>query len=72
VKIHALSTGTVRLKHVFLFARQGLRRQLSLFTPGPFSEPMPMPAGLAPRMAATLAQRPGAAQTVSVRDPTER
>jgi N-acyl homoserine lactone hydrolase len=44
VKIHALSTGTVRLKDSFLHARPGVRRQLSLFTPGPFSEPMPIHA----------------------------
>ncbi len=42
MKIHALSTGTVRLKHSFLYPRAGLRRQLSLFTPGPFSDPMPI------------------------------
>jgi glyoxylase-like metal-dependent hydrolase (beta-lactamase superfamily II) len=42
VKIHALSTGTVRVKHSFLFARKGMRRQLSLFTPGPFSDPLPI------------------------------
>jgi N-acyl homoserine lactone hydrolase len=42
VKIHALSTGGVRLKHSFLFARTGPMRQLSLFTAGPFSDPMPI------------------------------
>ena len=42
MKIHALSTGTVRVKHSFLFARKGMRRQLSLFTPGPFSDPLPI------------------------------
>jgi N-acyl homoserine lactone hydrolase len=42
MQIHALSTGTVRVKHAFLFARRGVRRQLSLFTPGPFSDPLPI------------------------------
>ncbi len=42
MKIHALSTGTVRLKHSFLFAGTGLMRQPKLFLPGPFSDPMPV------------------------------
>jgi glyoxylase-like metal-dependent hydrolase (beta-lactamase superfamily II) len=42
MRIQALSTGTVRVKHSFLHARRGLRRQLSLFTPGPFSDPLPI------------------------------
>ena len=42
MRIHALTTGTVRLKHAFLFARPGLRRQLDLALPGPWSEPMPI------------------------------
>ncbi len=42
MKIHALTTGTVRLKHAFLFAREGWRRQLDLFLPGPWSEPVPI------------------------------
>src|SRR4051812_8657663 len=42
MKIHALSTGTVSLKRAFLLPRGGLRRQLDLFLPGPFSEPMPI------------------------------
>jgi N-acyl homoserine lactone hydrolase len=42
MKIHALTTGTVRLKHSFLVASQGLRRRLDLFLPGPFSQPMPI------------------------------
>jgi glyoxylase-like metal-dependent hydrolase (beta-lactamase superfamily II) len=42
VKIHSLSTGTVRVKHSFLFPKNGMRRQLSLFTPGPFSDPLPI------------------------------
>jgi glyoxylase-like metal-dependent hydrolase (beta-lactamase superfamily II) len=42
MEIHALSTGTVRVKHSFLHARKGPRRQLSLFMPGPFSDPLPI------------------------------
>jgi N-acyl homoserine lactone hydrolase len=42
MKIHALTTGAVRVKHSFLFPSAGLRRQLDLFTPGPFSDPLPI------------------------------
>jgi N-acyl homoserine lactone hydrolase len=42
MKIHALTTGTVRVKHSFLFPGAGTRRQLDLFLPGPFSEPLPI------------------------------
>jgi len=42
MQIHALMTGTVSLKHAFLFPDSGPRRQLGLFLPGPFSEPMPI------------------------------
>ncbi len=42
--IHALTTGTVRVKHSFLFASSGARRQLDLFLPGPFSDPLPIHA----------------------------
>jgi glyoxylase-like metal-dependent hydrolase (beta-lactamase superfamily II) len=42
MRIHALSTGTVRLKRAFLFARAGWRRQVDLLLPGPWSEPMPI------------------------------
>jgi glyoxylase-like metal-dependent hydrolase (beta-lactamase superfamily II) len=42
VKIHALSTGTVRLKHAFLYAKSGPRRQLDLFLPGKWSDPVPI------------------------------
>ena len=42
MKIHALNTGTVSVKHGFLFPRQGARRQLDLFLPGAFSEPLPI------------------------------
>jgi len=42
MKIHALQTGTVRVKRSFLFPSQGLRRQLDLFLPGEWSEPLPI------------------------------
>ena len=42
MKIHALTTGGVRLKHAFLHPRSGPRRQLDLFLPGEWSEPMPI------------------------------
>jgi N-acyl homoserine lactone hydrolase len=42
MKIHALRTGTVSVKHGFLFPRHGARRQLDLFLPGAFSEPLPI------------------------------
>jgi N-acyl homoserine lactone hydrolase len=42
MKIHALTTGAVRVKHSFLFPSAGRRRQLDLFMPGPFSEPLPI------------------------------
>ena len=42
MKIHALTTGTVSVKHGFLFPRDGARRQLDLFLPGAFSEPLPI------------------------------
>jgi N-acyl homoserine lactone hydrolase len=42
MKIHALSTGTVSVKRSFLFARSGPRRQLDLFLPGPWSDPLPI------------------------------
>jgi glyoxylase-like metal-dependent hydrolase (beta-lactamase superfamily II) len=42
VKIHALSTGSVRVKHSFLFPSAGVRRQLDLFLPGPWSDPLPI------------------------------
>ena len=41
MRIHALTTGTVRLKDAFLHAKTGPRRQLDLFLPGP-SEPVPI------------------------------
>jgi N-acyl homoserine lactone hydrolase len=42
MKIYALTTGTVSVKHSFLFPRHGARRQLDLFVPGAFSEPLPI------------------------------
>lgn len=42
MKIHPLTTGTVRLKRAFTHARQDWRRQLDLFLPGPWSGPMPI------------------------------
>ncbi len=40
--IHPLSTGSVRVKHAFLFPSTGVRRQLDLFLPGPWSDPLPI------------------------------
>ena len=42
MRIHALTTGTVRLKHAFLYAKSGLRRRLDPFLPGPWSDPVPI------------------------------
>jgi N-acyl homoserine lactone hydrolase len=42
MRIHALSTGSVRLKHSFLVPGRGARRQLDLFLPGAWSGPMPI------------------------------
>ncbi len=42
MKIHAIQTGTVSVKRSFLFPRQGARRQLDLFMPGPWSDPLPI------------------------------
>ena len=42
MKIHALTTGAVRVKHSFLFPSPGRRRELDLFMPGPFSDPLPI------------------------------
>jgi glyoxylase-like metal-dependent hydrolase (beta-lactamase superfamily II) len=42
MRIHALTTGTARLKHAFLYAKTGPRRQLDLFLPGPWSNPVPI------------------------------
>ncbi len=42
MRIHALTTGSVRLKHAFLHPSPGMRRQLDLFLPGPWSDPVPI------------------------------
>jgi N-acyl homoserine lactone hydrolase len=42
VKIHALQTGRVSVKHSFLFPSAGLRRQLDLFLAGDWSDPLPI------------------------------
>ena len=42
MRIHALTTGNVRVKHAFLFPSSGARRQLDLFLPGPWSDPLPI------------------------------
>ena len=42
MEIHALSTGTVRVKESFLFARSGPRRQVDIMLPGPWSGPLPI------------------------------
>ena len=42
MKIHALTTGTVSVKHSFLHPGTGPRRPLNLFLPGAFSAPLPI------------------------------
>lgn len=42
MRIHALTTGTVRVKRAFLYASGGWRRRLDLFLPGPWSSPLPI------------------------------
>ena len=42
MKIHALSTGTVSLKHAFLYASTGWRRQIDLVLPGKWYPPSPI------------------------------
>ena len=42
MKIHALTTGTVQVKHSFLFPGHGPRRQLDLFLPGAWADPLPI------------------------------
>jgi len=42
MRVHALTTGGVRLKRAFLFPRPGARRRLDLFLPGSWSEPYPI------------------------------
>lgn len=42
MRIHALSTGTVSVKESFLHPASGVRRQLNLFLPDSWSEPLPI------------------------------
>jgi N-acyl homoserine lactone hydrolase len=42
MRIHALNTGSVRVKHSFLYPSAGVRRQLDLFLPGAWSDPLPI------------------------------
>ncbi len=42
MRIHALRTGSVRVKRSFLFPSAGVRRQLDLFLPGEWSDPLPI------------------------------
>jgi glyoxylase-like metal-dependent hydrolase (beta-lactamase superfamily II) len=42
MRIHVLTTGAVRVKQAFLFPRDGVRRQLALFMPDRYSEPLPI------------------------------
>jgi N-acyl homoserine lactone hydrolase len=42
MRIHALTTGVVKLKRSFLFASEGWRRQLDLFLPDQWCEPVPI------------------------------
>lgn len=42
MKIHALTTGTARVKRAFLYPRGGPRRQLDLLLPGPWLDSMPI------------------------------
>ncbi len=42
MKIHALSTGAVSVKHGFLFPGNGVRRHVNLFLPDEWSAPLPI------------------------------
>jgi N-acyl homoserine lactone hydrolase len=42
MKIHAIQTGTVQVKHSFLHPGRGPLRQLGLFMPSEWSEPLPI------------------------------
>src|SRR5215212_105442 len=44
MQIHALATGTVSVKHSFLFAGSGWRRQLNILLPDEWSDPLPIHA----------------------------
>src|ERR1700686_5207942 len=42
MKIHALRPGAEPVKHAVLFPSRGPRRQLDLFLPGPWTDPLPI------------------------------
>lgn len=42
MRIHAIQTGSVTVKQSFLFPRSGMRRQVDLFVPGAWSDPLPI------------------------------
>jgi len=42
MKIHAIQTGSVRVKHSFLYPGRGPRRQLGLLMPSAWSDPLPI------------------------------
>jgi glyoxylase-like metal-dependent hydrolase (beta-lactamase superfamily II) len=42
MKIHALTTGAVQVKYSFLVPGNGARRQLNLFLPGDWADPLPI------------------------------
>lgn len=42
MKIHAITTGAVRVKQSFLYPGHGPRRQLNLFLPGPWADSLPI------------------------------
>jgi N-acyl homoserine lactone hydrolase len=44
MKIHALATGTVQVKRSFLYAGTGMRRQLDIFLPDEWCDPLPIHA----------------------------
>lgn len=66
MEIHALTTGTVRLKDAFLHARPGPTRQPRLFLPGPFSDPLPIHAWLVEHEGQRILVDTG--ETAAVRD----
>lgn len=66
MKIHALTTGTVRLKDAFLNARSGPMRQVALFAPGELSGPVPIHAWLVEHEGERILVDTG--ETAAVRD----
>lgn len=66
MRILALSTGTVAVKHAFLFAGTGPLRQVRLFLPGDFSDPLPIHAWLIEHEGRRLLVDTG--ETVTARD----